>query len=73
MSEFTHSDSHDMIQQARNILNLVGDVFPEDLDFITGMDVEDAASFLYGQLIEGGYDPDETLVSYGITEVRDEV
>jgi len=44
--------------------------FPEDVEFIVRelLDEEDEVSFLYGQLLEIGEDPDEVLAQFGIIE-----
>ena len=58
------------IQRLLRIDRLVGDYFPEDVDFILRQltDEEDVINFLYGQLLEIGEDPDEVFAQYGITE-----
>ena len=58
------------IEQRPRIDRLVGDYFPEDVDFIVQQlkDEEDEINFLYGQLLEIGEDPDEVFARYGITE-----
>ena len=58
------------IERRPRIDRLVGDYFPEDVDFIVQQlkDEEDEINFLYGQLLEIGEDPDEVFARYGITE-----
>lgn len=48
--------------------------FPDDVAFILEqlLDEEDEISFLYGQLLEVGEDPDEVLTTYGVIEREEE-
>ena len=54
---------------------LIRDYFLEDAQFILEQleDEEDITSFLYGQLLEIGEDPEEVLARYGVTETNNEV
>ena len=51
---------------------IIGDYFPEDEEFLTGMDDEDKLGAVYGQLLEAREDPDEIFQNYGISEEDDE-
>lgn len=47
---------------------IIEQYFPEDMEFTAGMDEEELAGFLYGQLLEIGEDPDKIFNAFGITE-----
>lgn len=52
-----------------NTERLIGDLFPEDKEFLSDLDTEDTVAALYGMILEIGEDPDEILAKYGITEL----
>lgn len=67
--EYLPQNSEEM-ERLLAIDRLIKDYFLEDTQFILEQlkDEEDIVSFLYGQLLESGNDPDEVLTKYGITE-----
>lgn len=65
MTEFRSSPE----EESRSGLELLIDnFFPEDSDFLAGLDEEDKLGAVYGQLLEIGEDPDEVFARYGITD-----
>ncbi len=72
MSEHLPQEDHDLERMVR-LNRLLETHFPDDIEFIMGMDEQDALGFVYGQLLELGEDPDEVLEQHGITEDHDEI
>lgn len=55
-------------ERLSGLAQLVEAYFPEDKEFISEMDFEDALGYIYGQLLESGEDPDVILKDFGVTE-----
>jgi hypothetical protein len=72
--EYLPQNSDDM-ERLLAIDRLIESYFPDDTQFVLEQlrDEEDVVSFLYGQLLEIGEDPEEVLLRYGITEESDEI
>lgn len=67
MSEFAPSRNPEFERETA-LQQVVENYFPEEVEFVADMDFEDALGVVYGQLLETGYDPDEVLHQFGVSE-----
>lgn len=73
MGEFLPQQSNPEIEREASLAQLVEQYFPEDKEFFSEMDFDDALGFVYGQLLEQGEDPDLILQEFGVTEGTHEI
>lgn len=71
MSEFEPIPTNPERDRLATLAAVVEEYFPEDKEFVTGLDFEEALGFVYGQLLEQGEDPDVVLVEAGVVEGED--
>lgn len=55
-------------ERMRSLANLIEQYFPNDKEFILGLDFEEALGFVYGQLLDVNEDPDVILMDCGVIE-----
>ena len=68
MNEFEPLPSNPERDRFAALAALVEQYFPDDKEFISELDFEEALGFVYGQLLETGNDPDEVLYEFGVIE-----
>ena len=69
MNEFLSLSDPEREREAA-LWRLIEEYFSGDTDFLADMDEEGQLSYIYGQLLEMGKDPDEVLQQFGITEEK---
>ena len=68
MSELEPTPQNPERDRLAALAEVVEQYFPDDKEFVTELDFEEALGFVYGQLLETGEDPDTVLVEAGVIE-----
>lgn len=66
---------NEAVREARGATlgSVIEQYLPDDTEFLADMDEEEKLSYIYGQSLEMGEDPDEVLHEFGVTEGSDEI